>query len=137
MMKIGGIDVKDLRVGVGGSAVTPSRVMVGTGSEAVKIWPLVEVHEVSVSGTGTRHLVTVTVPAGETWAVTIQGTVTKAGAAGSAQPTFRIGSSVSGRYAQGAAVNLTGTVTSSASTIAMEAAAFASAAFVGTVTIEK
>ena len=105
-----------------------------------KVWPTGPVtvqHEVSVSGTGTRPLVTVSVPAGETWTVTIQGTVTRASAAGSSQPTFRIGSSVSGRYGQGATVSFAGTVTSSASTIAMEAAAFASAAFVGTVTIEK
>lgn len=136
MMKIGGIDAKDLRVGVGGSAVTPSRVMVGTGSEAVKIWPLVEVHEVSVSGTGTRPLVTVTVPAGETWTVRVQGTVTQAAGWSSGQPTVRIGSRTSGRYSQGAAVDFSGTITSSNATIALAGSTF-TFAFVGTVTIEK
>jgi hypothetical protein len=35
---LGGLAAKSFRLGVGGSVVTPKRVMVGTGSGAVEIW---------------------------------------------------------------------------------------------------
>ena len=114
------------------------------GSPPVKVWPTSEVHEVSltdVTGGNTVHpLVTVTVPAGEAWSVRIQGTVTKAADLSSSYPFFRIGATDSGTYSQGASVDVSGTVTSADTTIAMVTRAFGpanAASFVGTVTIEK
>ena len=107
-------------------------------------WPTAEVHEVSltdVQGNGTVHpLVSVTVPAGETWSVRIQGTVTKSGNLPFTHPTFRIGSTDSGAYGQGSAVDFSGTVTAANSSIGMvtkSGSASSVASFVGTVTIEK
>ena len=94
-----------------------------------------------VQGTNTAHpLVSVTVPAGETWSVRIKGTVTKAPMSSTGQPVFRIGTTKSGRYGKGAAVNFSGTVTASDSTIAMITAgtfSLGQASFTGIVTIEK
>lgn len=111
---------------------------------AEKVWPTIEVHEVAltdVRGRDTIHpLLTVTVPAGETWSVRIQGTVTKAGSLSSSLPYFRIGSTDSGTYAQGASVDVSGSVTAANSSIGMVTkldSASATASFAGTVTIEK
>ena len=108
---------------------------------AEKIWPTIEVHEVALTGVTGYHtahpLLTVTVPAGETWSVRIQGTVTKSEASTSSQPFFRIGVTDSGAYRQGAVVDFSGTVTAANSTIAMVTNAFTGASFSGTVTIEK
>lgn len=111
---------------------------------AEKVWPTIEVYEVSltdVRGLNTLHpLLTVTVPAGETWNVRIQGTITKAGPDSSNHPSFRIGTAESGRYGQGAAVDFSGTATSADSTIAIMTRSNLSGnsvSFVGTVTIGK
>lgn len=133
---VGNAPVKQVYVGS-----TPVReVYVG----AQKVWPTSEVHEVSLTdvvGSGVIHpLLTVTVPAGETWSVRIQGTVTKAGGGQSWQPEVRIGGTTFGPYGQGEAVDCSGTVTSADSTIAMVTRAASpskSVSFVGTVTIEK
>ena len=101
----------------------------------------VDVHNVSLTnvlGSGTIHpLLTVTVPAGETWQVRIQGTVTKASTAAVYQPHFRIGVTNSGKYGSGAAVDFSGTVTAANSTIALVTNSSVAASFTGTVTIEK
>ena len=112
------------------------------GSPPVKVWPTSEVHEVSltdVRGSGTAHpLLTVTVPAGETWSVRIQGTVTAAGTNSDIYlPFFRIGTTDSGKYVQGAAVDFSGTVTAANRTIAMVTNDLFGSSFTGTVTIEK
>ena len=103
--------------------------------------PTAEVYEVTltnVSGGGTVHpLVSVTVPAGETWSVRIQGTVTKASGIDVLQPFFRIGTANSGKYGPGAAVDFSGTVTSANSTIALVGNDATGTSFTGTVTIEK
>lgn len=103
-------------------------------------WPLVEVHEVSltdVTGSGTAHpLLTVTVPAGETWRVRIQGTMTRSSNVSSYSPFFRIGTADSGTYKQDAVVDFSGTVNAANSTIAM-VTGMVSGSFTGTVTIEK
>ena len=111
---------------------------------AKKVWPTSEVHEVSLTdvyGSGTVHpLLTVTVPAGGTWSVRIQGTVTKSSSAEFRQPEVRIGDATFGPYGTGEAVDCSGTVTSADTTIAIvtnaDKSSFA-ASFVGTVTIEK
>lgn len=135
-LHVGNMPVK--QVYVGSTPVTA--VYVG----AEKVWPTSEVHEVSLTdvlGTDTLHpLLTVTVPAGETWSVRIQGTMTKAGSAEFRQPEVRIGDATFGPYARGAAVDCSGTVTSANTTIAIFTRAGTSnnaASFVGTVTIEK
>lgn len=132
-LTVGGTPVKS--VYVGSTPVTAVYV----GSE--KIWPTIEVHEVSLTdvvGSGTIHrLLTVTVPAGETWSVRIQGTVTEAHNIASWQPRFRIGTTDSGTYGKGAAVDFSGTVTAANSTIALVANAYTGTSFTGTVTIEK
>ena len=134
-LNVGNLPVK--QVYVGSTPVTA--VYVG----AQKVWPTSEVHEVSltdVSGSGTVHpLLTVTVPAGEAWSVRIQGTITKARASAN-HPNFRIGTTNSGTYAQGASVDFSGSVTSADATIAMITMGIGTvnaASFVGTVTIEK
>ena len=133
---VGNMPVKEVYVG----STPVTAVYVG----AEKIWPTSEVHEVSltdVAGSGTVHpLLTVTVPAGETWSVRIQGTITKAGSTPSSRPTARIGGAIFGPYAQGNTVDVSGTVTSADATIAIvtqAGASFNSVSFVGTVTIEK
>ena len=133
---VGNMPVK--QVYVGSTPVTS--VYVG----AEKIWPTSEVHEVSLTnvvGSGTIHpLLTVTVPAGETWSVRIQGTITKASNTSSNQPLANIGGAIFGPYAQGKTVDVSGTVTSADATIAIvtqAGASFNSVSFVGTVTIEK
>jgi|LSQX01.1.fsa_nt_gb hypothetical protein len=133
---IGGVSPQDLILD--GQSVS---LYVG-GSPPVKIWPTTEVHEVTLTdvlGFNTVHpLLIVTVPAGETWQVRIQGTMTKAGGVSSIQPLFRIGVTDSGTYAQGAAVDFSGTVTAASSTIALVSNdAFTGSSFTGTVTIEK
>lgn len=130
---VGSTPVK--QVYVGNTPVTAVYV----GSQ--KVWPTIEVHEVTltnVSGSGAVHpLLTVTVPAGETWNVRIQGTVTKASNVSSSQPFFRIGTAESGKYGPGAAVDFSGTVTAANSAIALVANGYSATSFVGTVTIEK
>ena len=132
-MNVGNLPVK--QVYVGSTPVTA--VYVG----AEKVWPTSEVHEVSLTnvlGSGTIHpLLTVTVPAGGTWSVRIQGTVTKASTAAVYQPHFRIGVTNSGKYGSGAAVDFSGTVTAANSTIALVTNSSVAASFTGTVTIEK
>ena len=130
---VGSTPVKQVHVG----STPVTAVYVG----AEKIWPTIEVHEVSLTdaqGNGTVHpLLTVTVPAGETWSVRIQGTVTRSGFF---PPNFRIGGVLSGTYGEGATVDFAGTVTAADSTIAMVTNRSDSrglASFVGTVTIEK
>ena len=127
------------QVYVGSAPVTA--VYVG----AQKIWPTSEVYEVSLTdvlGRNTVHrLLTVTVPAGETWSVRIQGTMTKSPAASSYRPQVRIGGAIFGPYAKGETVDVSGTVTSDNTTIAIVTRATGSnfnlVSFVGTVTIEK
>ena len=112
---------------------------------AKKVWPTSEVYEVSLTDVTGRNVVypllTVTVPAGETWSVRIQGTMTKAPANASYRPQVRIGGAVFGRYAAGETVDVSGTVTSANATIAIVTGAAGSnfnlVSFVGTVTIEK
>lgn len=135
-LNIGNMPVK--QVYVGSTPVTA--VYVG----AEKVWPTSEVHEVTLTdvvGSGTVHpLLTVTVPAGETWSVRIQGTITKAGSTPSSRPMVSIGGAIFGPYAAGGAVDVSGTVTSADTTIAIvtqAGASFNSVSFVGTVTIEK
>lgn len=131
-LTVGSTPVKAVYVGS-----TPVKA-VYVGSQ--KIWPTFEVYEVSLTnviGKSTAHpLLTVTVPAGETWSVRIQGTVTKTGNPAD-QPSFRIGTANSGEYAQGAAVDFSGTVTAANSTIAMVTDSYYATSFSGTVTIEK
>lgn len=135
-LNIGNMPVK--QVYVGSTPVTS--VYVG----AEKVWPTSEVHEVTLTdvvGSGTVHpLLTVTVPAGETWSVRIQGTITKAGSTPSSRPMVSIGGAIFGPYAAGGAVDVSGAVTSADTTIAIvtqAGASFNSVSFVGTVTIEK
>ena len=132
-MNVGNLPVKQVYVGS-----TPVKaVYVG----AQKVWPTSEVYEVSldnVTGNDTVHpLLSVTVPAGETWQVRIQGTMTKSISASAYQPLFRIGTADSGPYGPGAAVDFSGVVTSTATTIAMVTRSNLNTSFVGTVTIEK
>ena len=133
---IGGVSARDLILD--GNSVS---LYVG-GNPPVKVWPTAEVYEVTltdVRGRGTVHpLLTVTVPAGETWSVRIQGTVTRADSSSTFRPHFRIGTANSGKYGQGEAVDFSGTVTAANSTIAMVTnASSIDSSFVGTVTIEK
>ena len=133
---VGNMPVKEVYVG----STPVAAVYVG----AQKVWPTSEVHEVSLTdvvGSGTIHpLLTVTVPAGETWSVRIHGTMTKASNTSSNQPQARIGGAIFGPYAKGETVDVSGTVTSADTTIAIvtqAGASFNSVSFVGTVTIEK
>ena len=135
-LNIGNLPVRQVYVG----STPVASVYVG----AKKVWPTSEVHEVSLTdvyGSGTVHpLLTVTVPAGGTWSVRIQGTVTKSSSAEFRQPEVRIGDATFGPYGTGEAVDCSGTVTSADTTIAIvtnaDKSSFA-ASFVGTVTIEK
>lgn len=137
-LHVGNLPVK--QVYVGSTPVTA--VYVG----AKKVWPTSEVYEVTltdVTGDGTFHpLLTVTVPAGETWTVTVQGTISTPITRTSRQPQIVIGSASFGPYGDGAAVSVTGTVTSGSRNIGVRTNAdgYASswgASFTGTVTIEK
>lgn len=137
-LNIGNVPVK--QVYVGSTQVTA--VYVG----AEKVWPTSEVHEVSLTdalGTNTFHpLLTVTVPAGETWTVTVQGTISTPITRTDRQPRIVIGSESFGPYGEGAAVNVTGTVTSGSRNIGVRTnaagdAPFWGVSFSGTVTIEK
>ena len=135
-LHVGNMPVK--QVYVGSTPVT--EVYVG----AKKVWPTSEVHEVSLTdvyGNNTVHpLLTVTVPVGETWSVRIQGTMTKTSSAEFRQPEVRIGDATFGPYAEGGTVDVSSTVTSADTTIAIvtnaDKVSFA-VSFVGTVTIEK
>ena len=135
-LHVGNMPVKEVYVG----STQVREVYVG----AQKVWPTSEVHEVSLTdvyGNGTVHpLLTVTVPAGETWSVRIQGTVTEASSSEFRQPEVRIGDATFGPYGTGEAVDCSGTVTSADTTIAIvtnaDKVSFA-VSFVGTVTIEK
>lgn len=137
-LHVGNMPVKEVYVGS-----TPVReVYVG----AQKVWPTSEVYEVSltgVMGTSTFHsLLDVTVPAGETWTVTVQGTISIPSGRESRQPQIVIGSESFGPFGEVAAVNVTGIVTSKSQKIGVRthAEGFASSwgtDFIGTVTIEK
>ena len=135
-MNVGNLPVK--QVYVGSTPVTA--VYVG----AEKVWPTSEVYEVAltnVGGGGTAHpLVSVTVPAGETWSVRIQGTMTKAASNSLYRPQVSIGGAIFGPYAEGETVDVSGTVTSADTTVAIvtkSSVTATAASFVGTVTIEK
>src|SRR5699024_12608536 len=84
----------------------------------------------------------VTVPAGETWTVTVQGTISISTNRDNRQPKIVIGSKAFGPFGPPVEVNVTGTVTSKSQSIAIwtNASGFASSwgtDFTGTVTIEK
>lgn len=137
-LHVGNMPVKEVYIG----SAPVREVYVG----AQKVWPTSEVHEVSLTdalGTETFHpLLAVTVPAGETWTVTVQGTISVPTDRGTRQPRIVIGSESFGPYGEGAAVNVTGTVTSESRNIGVRtnAEGFASSwgtSFTGTVTIEK
>ena len=135
-LHVGNMPVK--QVYVGSTPVTA--VYVG----AQKVWPTSEVYEVSLTdarGNNTIHpLLPVTVPAGETWSVRIQGTITKASPSSVYQPQVSIGGAIFGPYEKGGTVDVSGTVTSDNTTIAIvtrSAGSSSVVSFVGTVTIEK
>src|SRR5699024_9982809 len=113
---------------------------------AQKVWPTSEVYEISKTellGTGVYHsMLDVTVPAGETWTDTVQGTISIPTNTDNRQPKIIIGSKAFGRFVPTVEVNVTGTVTSKSQRIAIwtNASGFASSwgtDFTGTVTIEK
>ena len=137
-LHVGDMPVK--QVYVGSTPVTA--VYVG----AKKVWPTSEVHEVSltdVMGSNTLHpLLTVTVAAGETWKVTVQGTISTPIDRESRQPQIVIGSATSVHYGDGAVVDFSGTVTSESPDIGVRTNGGGSVStwgvsFTGTVTIEK
>lgn len=137
-LNIGNVLVK--QVYVGSTPVTA--VYVG----AEKVWPTSEVHEVSltdVTGTNTLHpLLAVTVPAGETWTVTVQGTISTPINRESRQPQIVIGSESFGPYGPTVEVDVTGTVTSESRNIGVRTNGGGAlpdwgVSFTGTVTIEK
>lgn len=110
---------------------------------AKKVWPTSEVHEVSltrVAGTNVAHaLTTLTIPEGQTWQVRIQGQIIGASESSNSQPFFRIGAVDGARLGSGS-VDVSGTVTSTAPSIALvttTARSLARVSFTGTVTIEK
>lgn len=134
-LTVGGTPVKSVYVGS-----TPVKA-VYVGSQ--KVWPTIEVHEVSLTDVNGRKviqpLLTVTVPAGETWTVRIQGRITKASSAPAHFPFFRIGT-VDGAKRGVGAVDVSGTVTSTAPSIALvtpSSGSLVAVTFTGTVTIEK
>ena len=137
-LHVGNMQVKEVYVGS-----TPVKEMyVG----AQKVWPTSEVYEISMTeltGTGEYHsMLDVTVPAGETWTVTVQGTISIPTSRENRQPKIVIGSKSFGPFGPTVEVNVTGTVTSKSQRIAIwtNAAGFASSwgtDFTGTVTIEK
>lgn len=105
--------------------------------------PSEEVYQVSLTqvvGLNTNHsLVSVTVPAGETWNVRVQGTHDRSGAGSTRWPQFVIGSTVSNQL-QGPNIDLSGTITAGNSTIALRTKGTATTYrtnFTGTVTISK
>ena len=137
-LHVGNLPVK--QVYVGSAPVTA--VYVG----AQKVWPTSEVHEVTltdVTGTNSFHpLLDVTVPAGETWTVTVQGTISTPITRPSRQPQIVIGSTTSSSYGDGAVVSMTGTVTSESPDIGVRTNGGSvlptwGVSFTGTVTIEK
>ena len=137
-LHVGNLPVK--QVYVGSTPVTA--VYVG----AQKVWPTSEVHEVTltdVTGTNRFHpLLTVAVPAGETWTVTVQGTISTLIDRTTRQPQIVIGSTTSGYYGDGAVVSMTGTVTSESPDIGVRTNGGSAlpewgVSFTGTVTIEK
>lgn len=135
-LHVGNMPVKEVYVG----STPVTAVYVG----AEKVWPTSEVYEVSltdVMGFGTFHpLLTVAVPAGETWTVTVQGTISTPIDRTTRQPQIVIGSATSGYYGDGAAVNVTGTVTSGSRNIGVMtngSGPLFQTSFTGTVTIEK
>lgn len=137
-LHVGNMPVKEVYVGS-----TPVReVYVG----AQKVWPTSEVYEISMTGlmgTGTYHsLLDVAVPAGETWTVTVQGTISIPTDRRSRQPQIIIGSESFGPFGKVAEVNVTGAVTSASQRIGVQTNAEGYASswgtdFTGTVTIEK
>lgn len=134
-LNVGNLPVK--QVYVGSTPVTA--VYVGVK----KVWPTFEVHEVSltgVSGTDVAHaLTTLAIPEGQTWQVRIQGRITVASDSAISQPFFRIGA-VDGAKRGIGAVDVSGTVTSTAPSVALVTTSASSrhiVTFTGTVTIEK
>ena len=100
-------------------------------------------HQVSLTGvvgTNVAHaLTTLTIPKGQTWQVRIQGQITEASGVAAHQPFFRIGA-VDGAKRGIGAVDVSGTVTSTAPRVALvtaSAGSLAKASFTGTVTIAK
>lgn len=135
---IGGVSAHDLILD--GSSVS----LYAGGNPPVKLWPTSEVHEVSFSGEYGRGklvpLVSVTIPAGEVWAVRVQGQFTRTTGWANQKPQIRIGPAASRQYDQGEVVDFSGTVSSSDSTIAaiINRNNLADPTdFTGTVTIEK
>lgn len=103
-----------------------------------------EVRQVAVTGAlgnGTVHSLTnINVPAGQTWEVAIQGTVTNGTTGTNNAPRFNIGGVISDRFPQGSAINLTGTITANDPTVGVVTSSTASNTavdFSGTVTITK
>lgn len=137
-LHVGNMPVRQVYVGS-----TPVReVYVG----AKKVWPTSEVYEVSLTaamGSDTYHsLLDVTVPAGETWTVTVQGTISIPTDRENRQPRIIIGSESFGPFGMSAEVNVTGTVTSGSQRIGIRTYASGYPStwgtnFTGTVTIEK
>lgn len=134
-LTVGGTPVKSVYVGS-----TPVKA-VYVGPQ--KVWPTIEVHEVSltgVAGSNVAHaLTTLTIPEGQTWQVRVQGQITEASNITTYFPFFRIGT-VDGAKRGVGAVDVSGTVTSTAPSIALvttAAGSLAAVTFTGTVTIEK
>ena len=137
-LHVGNMQVKEVCVG----STPVKEVYVG----AQKVWPTSEVYKISVEGllgTNTYHsLLDVTVPAGETWTVTVQGTISIPTDRENRQPQIVIGSKSFGPFGPTVEVNVTGTVTPGSQRIGIRtyASGFASSwgtDFTGTVTIEK
>lgn len=137
-LHVGNMQVKEVYVG----STPVKEVYVG----AQKVWPTSEVYEISmvdIMGTNTYHtMLDVTVPAGETWTVTVQGTISIPTTRENRQPQVVIGSESFGPFGPTVEVSVTGTVTSDSPRIGIRtyASGFASSwgtTFIGTVTIEK
>ena len=100
-------------------------------------------HQMSLTevvGTNVAHtLTTLAIPEGQTWQVRIQGQITKASSTTTYFPFFRIGT-VDGAKRGVGAVDVSGTVTSTAPSIALvttSTGSLAAVTFTGTVTITK
>src|SRR5699024_12249488 len=93
-LHVGNMQVKEVYVG----STPVKEVYVG----AQKVWPTSEVYEISMTellGTGVYHsMLDVTVPAGETWTVTVQGTISLPTNRDNRQPKIVIGSIAFGPF---------------------------------------
>ena len=105
-----------------------------------KSGPTVDVYDVSVigaKGANTFHpLINLTPPPGETWEITLEGTVTEAGRFAYEQPRFRIGNLDTDSFPVGQ-VRLSGQITSTARQIGVVSPFNPNQAvgFAGTVTV--